>query len=290
MTAVPDRQGRALRAALRAARLAFVLALAGWSAPAFAQRTAPPDLTVEEHLGALLALDARFLDHEGRPVRLGDYYDGRRPALLIFGYHSCPMLCSLIQSAAARAVRDGGWTVGRDFDVIMISIDPKDSPATAAQRRAAVMSIGAPQTPAAGSPSDDGWHFLTSPDVAQIDLVARSAGYRYAFDEARRTYVHPALVLVTTAGGRVARYLYGVEYRSRDLRLALAEAAAGRSVSTADRVLLFCTRFDPTSGRYVIVATRIIQVGGALTLGILAFALTVLWARERRLRSGGSSS
>lgn len=244
-----------------------------------APNTTPAQLvgvTINERLGQALPRDAALRDADGRAVKLGDYFDGKRPTLLVFAYHTCPMLCSLVLDATVRSLNEVGWTVGREFDVVSVSIDPKDTPETATRKRAQVV---ASYTRARGSPQ--GFHFLVG-DERAIRSVTDAVGFEYSYDARQKQYAHPAAIYLLTPEGRMARYLYGIEYAPADVRLGLLEAAEGRSISTTDRILLFCYRYDPQAKHYAIVAMNVMRLGGAITVLAMGSLLAVLWARERR--------
>jgi protein SCO1/2 len=249
------------------------------------------DVGVTEHLGEALPLDLPFVDHHGRSVHLRDYFAGERPVLLVFGYHTCPMLCSLVQHATAEALRGIGWRVGRQFEVVVISIDPEDTPEESARHRDTVVATyeqGRADDGVATGVEDRGWHYLTGKRDAIVSVTA-AAGFRYSYDAAYRQYAHPAVIQLVTPQGKLARYLYGMEPDAQNLRLGLIEAAAGRSVSTIDRVLLFCMHYDPAAGKYVAVASRVMQVGGGACLLFVGVLLGALWRRERRMGSVSST-
>ena len=233
-------------------------------------------LDIVENLGGALPRDAVFRDTEGKTVHLGDYFDGKRPALLVFAYHTCPMLCSLVLDATVKAVDDVPWTVGDQFDVISISIDPNDTPETAAKKRAQI--VGGYRR-SRGNPI--GWHFLTG-EESQIRKVTQPVGFEYRYDPRQKQYAHPAAIYLLTPEGHMARYLYGVQYDANDIRLGLLEASEGRSVSTTERILLYCYHFDPKGGHYSLVALNVMRVGGGATVVLLGGLLGILWARERR--------
>lgn len=235
---------------------------------------AAQDVGIDEHLLARVPMNATFKDHEGHTVRLGDYFRGDRPVLLNLSYHSCPQLCSLVLNATLRSLKDVSWTVGTDFDVVTLSIDPTDTPAMSAQKRRDVLQRYG------RSPAARGWHFLVG-EQSQIDLVTRAVGWRSWFDEAQRQYSHPAAIMLLTRDGRIARYLYGIEYAPSDVRFGLLEASEGRSITTVERVLMFCYHFDPNNSKYVLMASRIMTLGGALTLLAVASMLTFYFRRER---------
>jgi protein SCO1/2 len=229
-----------------------------------------------EHLDGAVPRDAAFRDTEGQAVTLGQFFDGKRPTLLVFAYHTCPMLCSLVLDATVRSLNDVAWTVGQEFDVVSISIDPHDTPETATRKRASVVeSYGRSK----GSVS--GWHFLTG-DEANIRKVTEAIGFEYRYDARQKQYAHPAAIYLLTPDAHIARYLYGIQFEPNDVRLGLLEAAQGRSVSTTERILLYCYHYDPQGGHYSLVAMKVMRLGGVVTLGALGSFLTIMWARERR--------
>ena len=231
---------------------------------------------IVEHLGGALPRDAAFRDTDGKPVKLGDFFDGKRPTLFVFAYHSCPMLCSLVLDAAVRSLNDVRWTVGDEFDVVSVSIDPKDTPETATKKRAQVVSS---YTRSRGDTK--GWHFLTG-DEANIRKVTDAVGFEYRYDARQKQYAHPAAIYLLTPEGHVARYLYGIEFPPGDVRLGLLEATEGRSISTTERLLLFCYHYDPQGKHYSLVAMNVMRLGGVATLAGIGGFLTIMWARERQ--------
>ena len=243
----------------------------------------PPELTdvgVDEGLDAKLPLDATFKDHTGKTVKLGDYVDGRRPTLLVFAYHTSPTICSLIQTSVAQAMKGVDWTAGQDYQAITISIDPKDGPEQAATKRQELLAQY-------GRPVDDkGWAFLTTTDDETIRSVTKNAGWRYYYDERQKQYAHPSAIVLLKPNGRIARYLYGLDFSPKDLRLGLLEASEYKSISTIDRVVLYCYRFDGHQRRYTIVATRVMQLGGGATALVLAIVLARFWLKERKKPKG----
>jgi len=230
---------------------------------------------VNEHLDGQLPLDAQFRDESGTPVRLGAYFTGKKPAVFLLAYHSCPVLCSMVQNAMAAALKDVAWTVGDQFDVVVVSIDPRDTPETARNKRAAIVSeYGRPG-------SEAGFHYLVG-RKDEIDRVAQAAGFEYEYDERQGQYAHPTVVMLAKPNGQLARYLYGLEYSPTDVRVGLLEAANGRSISTIEQIILYCYHYDPQGGKYVLLATRVMRLGGALTAVVLGAFLAMMWTRERR--------
>ena len=274
----------------RAIAAAVVLASSlGLSADARAQawrdqaegmpNTIPAELEgvdIVEHLGEALPRDAMFRDAEGKTVKLGDYFDGKRPTVFVFAYHTCPMLCSLVLDAAVKSLNDVQWTVGDQFDVVSVSIDPHDTPETASKKRAQVVA-GYPR--ARGS--SRGWSFLVG-DEDNIRKVTDAVGFKYRYDARQKQYAHPAAIYLLTPDGRIGRYLYGIQYDPGDVRLGLLESSEGRSITTTERLLLFCYHYDPQGKHYSLVAMNVMRLGGAITAALLGGFLVTMWARERR--------
>jgi protein SCO1 len=233
---------------------------------------------IVEHLGGSLPRDASFRDSDGKPVKLGDFFDGKRPTLFVFAYHSCPMLCSLVLDAAVKSLNDVQWTVGDEFDVVSVSIDPRDTPETATKKRAQVVSS---YTRARGDTK--GWHFLTG-DEANIRKVTDAVGFEYRYDARQKQYAHPAAIYLLTPEGHVARYLYGIQFPPGDVRLGLLEATEGRAITTTERLLLFCYHYDPQGKKYSLVAMNVMRLGGAATVFGMGTLFTIMWARGRRKR------
>lgn len=246
---------------------------------------------VDEALDAPVPLDATFLDHEGRAVRLGDVVDGTRPVLMHFVYHSCAIICENSLNAMAVMLAGQTWTVGVEYDVVTLSMDHRDGPAESALARGRVLSRY-PRTEA-----EHGWHFLTGTE-AEIRRVADAIGYRFRWDDATEQFAHPAVVTLLQSSGRIARYLYGLELSPTDVRLGLIEAAGDRTVSSTggwvdgvvDTALLYCFRWDQHESRYVLFAWNIMRGGGLLTFLALGSFLLFHWRRERRREASKGAS
>ncbi|HEX8789462.1 MAG TPA: SCO family protein [Polyangiaceae bacterium] len=245
------------------------------------ENATPPILTgvdIVENLGGALPRDATFRDTEGKTVRLGDFFDGKRPTLFVFAYHTCPMLCSLVLDATVKSLNDVAWSVGDQFDVVSVSIDPKDTPETATKKRAQVVD----SYPRAHG-NTKGWHFLTG-EESEIRKVTDAIGFKYQYDPRQKQFAHPAAIYLLTPEGHIARYLYGISYDPSDVRLGLLEATEGRSISTTERILLYCYHYDPQGKKYSLVAMNVMRLGGGVTLVALGSFLTLMWVRERRKR------
>jgi protein SCO1/2 len=231
------------------------------------------DVGFDQRLGEALPLDAVLRDEAGREVRLGDYF-GRRPVVLSLVYYECPMLCTLTLNGLVSALGVLSFQPGREFEIVTVSFEPKDTPEAAAARKRAYLSrYGRPGAEA-------GWHFLTG-NPESVDRITRALGFRYAWDDETRQFAHPAGIVVATPEGRLARYLYGIEYAPRDLQLAVTEASAGRVGGPVDQVLLFCYEYDPASGGYGLAIMRLVRLAGVLTVAALAGYVTLMLRRER---------
>jgi protein SCO1 len=231
----------------------------------------------DQNLDQVLPLGVEFKDEQGRTVRIGDYF-GKRPVVLAFIYYGCPMLC--LQSLGSLAATLGvlSENPGEDFEVVNVSIDPRETPALALEKKAHYVERS-------GKPSiARGWHFLTGTE-ADIQKLTSAAGFRYVWDESLQQYAHPAGVVIATPQGRVSRYLFGIDYGPRDLRLALLDASEGRISSPLKKALLYCYHYDVATGRYSLAIMRVVQLAGAatvLSLGTLIF----VWTRRERRQAG----
>ena len=254
---------------------ALMLALARPLAADEARPLALRDVGVDPHLGAPLPLDLAFRDESGQRVALRDYFEGGRPVLLSLVYFGCPMLCGQSLNGLAGSLKAVSFTPGKEFTVLVVSFDPRDTPTVASGRKAVVLSRYGRLDTAAG------WHFLTG-DQAAIDGLTRAVGLRYTFDAASGQFAHVPLAVVTTPAGAISRYFYGIQPAPRDLRLGLVEASANRIGSAVDQLLLFCFHYDPTTGKYGKLAMGAVRAGGALTVIALGALLALAWRREAR--------
>ncbi len=230
---------------------------------------------VVEHLDQQLPLDTRFFDEAGQPVSLRDYFDGSLPVIVTLNYSNCPMLCNLMLGGLTDGLKNVASTPGKDFRIVTISIDPHETPQRAAKSKARyLMQYGRPGAEA-------GWHFLTGSEQ-NVRAVANAVGFHYNYNEARNEYAHPSAMAVATPDGRIARYLYGITYDPKTLRLSLVESSQGKIGTTVDRLVLYCFHYDSSEGRYAPVARNIMKVGGAVSLVALGGFLGALWLAEHR--------
>ena len=259
----------------RALALACLLAL-----PAFAQDNSatPPKLpgrvAIAQKLDSQVPLDLMFRDESGKIVRLGDYFKSGRPVILDFMYYRCPMLCSTVLEGTTNTLTELKFDIGKEFDVITVSIDPRDTPEQATLKKDHYIK----RYGRLGSAS--GWHFLTGADPS-IKRLASSVGFEYAYDPQTDQFAHGAALLVLTPAGRVSRYFYGFEYKPRDLRLALVEASASRIGTATDQFLLLCFHYDPSTGKYSKTAMNIVRAGGIATVLSLGGFIFIMLRNER---------
>jgi len=230
----------------------------------------------EQKLDSQIPLNLTFRDESGKQVRLDDYF-GRKPVVLILAYYRCPMLCSQVLAGATHAFRQLPFRIGQQFNVLTISFDPRETPALAAtSKQTYISSYGQPQ-------AAEGWHFLTG-QQPQITALTQAVGFHYAWDAQTQQYAHATGIVVLTPSGKVAQYFYGIDYPPQDLRLALVQSSQERIGSLTDQVLLFCSHYDPNSGRYTAIMGRVLQISGAFTLLILGGVLFMLFYLDKKKR------
>lgn len=236
------------------------------------------EIGFDQKLDTHLPFDTMFRDEQGRAVRIGSYF-GSKPVVLAFVYYDCPMLCTQVISSLTSTLRTMSLKAAQDFEIVMVSFDPRETPEMAARRKAEYLARY--DRPGA----DAGWHFLTG-DEPSIRRLTSAAGFRYAWDEETKQFAHPAGIIVVTPDGRPARYLFGIEYGPRDLRLSLVEASEGKVGTPADTVLLYCYHYDPMTGRYGLMVMRLLRAAGAATVLALGGFIAVMLRRERQ--AGGA--
>jgi protein SCO1 len=240
------------------------------------------DVTFQQRLNERLPLDAVLKDEAGRAVALGEYFGprqaggGTKPVIVAFVYYTCPMLCTQVMNGISSSLRALSFEAGKDFDVVLISFDPRDTPAAALEKKRSLMDYWKTTN------SADGWHFLTG-DADTVRRVANAAGFTYKWDEQTQQFAHVSGILVATPEGRLARYFYGIEYSPRDLRMALVESSEGHIGSAVDELLLYCFHYDPLSGRYGVVIMNLLRIGGVITVAGIVGIMLLLRRREPRL-------
>jgi protein SCO1/2 len=261
-------------------------ALPGSSAPgqpAMAPLAALKDVRIDQKMDSPVPLDLPFVDEYGKDVTLAQYFTGSRPAVLALVYYECPMLCTQVLNGLFSSLEPLKLDAGRDFDIVVVSFDPGETPAMAMAKKTTYLKHYHRPTAEAGV------HFLTGRQPA-IDKLADAVGFRYAYDEKIDQYAHPAAVTVLTPKGHVSKYLYGVEFAPMDFRFAMVSAGEGTIGTAIDQALLYCFHYDPATGKYSVAIMSFVRLAGALTLlGIIGFILVHL-RRERRQNGAVAST
>ncbi len=273
-----------LPAAVRAVVVvAVVVALAS---PAEAARGARAKnllegVNIEQRIGTMLPLDAVFKDEAGKDVALGEFFGHDRPVVLALVYYECPMLCTLVLNGlvkAFRALKLLDFMPGKQFEVVVISFDAKETPRLAAAKKSTyVDAYGVPETAGA-------WHFLTGPQ-ASIDAVTEAVGFQYRYDPDKDQFAHAAGIMIASPQGKLSRYLLGIEYAPRDMRLALTEASENKVGSIAEQLLLLCYHYDPETGKYTAAAMTALRVAAVATVIAIVSLIVVMRRREGRPRA-----
>ena len=228
---------------------------------------------IEQHLNAEVPADLAFRDELGNAVKLGDYFAKDRPVILNLGYYQCPMLCGEVLQGLTGSLKVLNFSVGRDFDVVTVSFDPHETPDMAAQKKRDIMRrYGRPG-------ADQGWHFLTGP-AESINALTKAVGFQFQWDEKTQQYAHATTIVVLTPDRHVAQYFYGVEFPPKDLRLGLVQASQNRIGGLTDQVLLYCYHYDPRTGKYGAIISRILSIAGAATVLLLGAFVFVLYRAD----------
>jgi len=230
----------------------------------------------EQRLGAEVPLDLPFTDEAGRPVNLSQYFKGR-PVVLALVYYECPMLCVQALNGLVKAMSVMNLEPGRDYDIVTVSFNPLEKPAQAAEKKEHYLSI-------LGKPAAaDSWHFLVGEETP-IRMLTDAVGFHYVYDEPTKQFAHPTGIVVLTPEGRASKYIYGLDYGPRDLRLALVEAASHEIGTPVDRLLLYCFHYDPTQGKYGLVLMNVMRLAGVVTVVCVGGFILIMWRREKRLQ------
>ena len=245
------------------------------------------DVGIDQKLDQQLPLDLVFHDESGKDVKLGQYF-GQKPVVLALVYYDCPMLCTQILNGMVTSFRVLPFQVGKEFDVVTVSFDPRETSALATTKKNVYVNY-LPEKMRAGATS--GWHFLTG-DQENIAKLAEAVGFRYHYDEATKQFAHASGIMVATPHGRLSRYFYGVEYAPRDLRLGLIESSANKIGSPVDQLLLYCYHYDPATGTYGAAVMKIMRIAGVITVLAIVAMLFALKGRKPHLaemKTGGAA-
>ncbi len=258
--------------------LIAILLLLGAS-PVFAQFATDPtadklppqlsDVAIEQKLNSQVPLDITFHDETGKTVKLGQYFAPGKPVILSLVYFNCRMLCSEVLAALTKSMRLIKFDAGKQYDVLTVSFDQRDTPAQAAEAKQKYLSMYG----RAGA--ENGWHFLTG-DQASINALSQAVGFHFHWDERTQQFAHAAGIMLLTPQGRVSQYYYGARYFPSDIRLGLVQSSQNRIGSLADQIVLYCYHWDPRTGRYGAIVSRVIQVSGGVTLLILGGVIVFL--------------
>jgi protein SCO1/2 len=271
--------------------VAVVVALS-WASIASAQPGAPlsvpppsavmqipilKEVGLDQKLDAQVPLDLKFSDEQGREVTLGSLF-GHRPVVLALVYYECPMLCTEVLNGLVSALQTISFNAGNEFDIVVVSFDPGETPALAAQKKALyVKRYGRPG-------AETGMHFLTGREDA-IHALTSAVGFKYQYDPSTDQFAHTAVLTVLTPAGRVSRYLYGIEYQPRNLRLALVEAADGKIGTPVDKALLYCYHYDPETGKYGLAIMNLVRLGGIMTVAAAVSFIVLNLRRQPQARA-----
>lgn len=262
------------------ARAALALALGGVVPaqvnPARGQGV-DPGAEVIEQLGAKVALDAQLVDENGKPVKLGAFFDGKHPVVLNLGYYGCPALCGAVLNGLVDGLKGLSLNPGDDFEIVTVSIDPNEKPELASEKKQAYLK----EYGRAGAESH--WHFLTGTEL-EVRKIADAIGFGYRLDTTTKQYMHGAAVTFVAPDGMVARYLFGIDYPPKNLRMAIVEAGRGNVGTVVDKILLNCYRYDPKTRGYTLAAMQVMQWAGAITVLLVGGMIFLHFRRERRDR------
>ncbi|MBX3293752.1 MAG: SCO family protein [Acidobacteria bacterium] len=235
------------------------------------------EIGIEQKLNEQLPLDVEMKDEDGRIVRLGDYFNKGRPVLIAFVYYECPMLCSQVLNGLTGSLKGMSFDAGKEFDVVAISFDAGefDKPELAKAKKAAYMErYGRPGTEA-------GWHFLTGSEES-IKAVTSAAGFSFKWDERSQQFAHAAAIIVATPEGKLSRYLFGIDYSPKDLKFGIMESAENKVGNIAEKLMLYCYHYDPSTGKYGLAVMNVMRLGGIATLLGLGAMLFVFWRRGKK--------
>jgi protein SCO1/2 len=253
----------------------FLSAAASLHAQAtFGRPTILRDIGIEQKMGAQLPLDIPFVDDHGQAVTLRDYTG--KPLVLALVYYTCPSLCDLVLNGAVRGVRGLKFAVGREFNFVAVSFDPRENFSLARDKKVNyVRAYGRPG-------ADSGFHFLTGTEGASR-VLADAVGFHFRYDPNTNQYAHPSAIMIVTPEGRVSRYFYGINYPARDVKLGLMDATGGKIGSPTDQVQLFCFHYDPATGKYGLVIMNVLRLAGVVTMVLLGGAVFLMLRKDKHL-------
>jgi protein SCO1/2 len=236
---------------------------------------------ISENIGGQIPLDATFTDSSGSKISMTELFSDGRPVVLVMAYYNCPMLCNLVLTGVADAVKSTPGNVGERYRIVTVSIDPSDTPESA--RKFSSRYVGA----VGNKVKENGWRFLVGSE-SEVKRVGDAVGFRYKYLPKTKEFAHGAAIMILTPEGKVSRYLYGIDYKPKDFKLAILEASNRRLVSTTDKVVMFCYAYDPNARGYALVAMNIMKLGGIVT--VIVLGLAIVWlnftTKNRRKNHG----
>lgn len=244
----------------------------------------PPGLEhvgIDQKLNDQVPLNLEFRDETGKTVKLGDYFHEGRPVILNLVYYKCPMLCGEVLQGLTAAVKVIKFMPGKEFEIVTVSVDPRETPQLAMEKKETFMMRL--QRPGA----EKGWHFLVG-NKPEIDALANAIGWSYQYDPKTDQFAHAAGIVLVTPTGKISQYYYGVEYSARDMRLGMVEASQNKIGSLADEVLLYCYHYDPRTGKYGAIVTRIVRLAGVATIVVLGGFLIIMFRGDRKQKGIGT--
>lgn len=241
------------------------------------------EISVDEKLGGQFPMDAQFTNEKGEQVRVRDVLDAGRPTVLSLVYHECPMLCNQVLNGMLNVLNEQPWTAGTEYNALTISFDPRDTPEESKDKKGRLLGK---YTRAVG---EGAWDFLVG-KKAEIDRVTQSVGFKYRWDPSQEQFGHAGVLIFLTPEGKVARYLHGTTHNADDVRLALLEASEGRMITTGEKIMAFCYRYDPKNNTYQSIVWMIMRGGGAISAIVFVFALYRFWKKELKATPGQDSS
>ncbi len=232
-------------------------------------------IDIKDRLGEYIPLQKEFINSSGDTIALARFFNRGKPVILVLAYYKCPMLCGYVLNGLAQTAPLINLKPGKDYYILTLSISPNETASLAAQKQATYLNL------IDASPADSAWRFFVGKED-NIRAIASAIGFEYYYVPERDDYAHPAVLTVLSDKGKISRYLYGISFKPNDLKLSLLEASQGKVGNTIDKLLLYCYHFDPQEGSYVVFATNVMKLGGAVTLLILFILLGTLWLREIR--------
>lgn len=230
---------------------------------------------IQQKLNEQIPLDAEFKNEDGKTVKIGEYF-GKRPVILALVYYECPMLCSEVLNGLTGSIKGLNFSVGKEFDVVAISFDARENekPGLAKNKKESYLKrYGREGT-------ENGWHFLTGTQDS-IDKITKAVGFNYVWDEQTQQFAHAGAIMILTPDGKLSKYLYGIDYASKDIKLAIMESSENKIGSPVDQMMLYCFHYDPATGKYGLAVMKVMRLGGVLTLLGMGAMIFVFWRRNK---------